>query len=114
MKTTIAILALALTGCATPMHQGPTTESNGAEYSVKPRDGGFDIAVTYSRYQFIPLPSTHAEDCRNVITSLAQAHARREGRKATVSEQSIRTDIGRNPVLGVTTCEGAASAEWVS
>jgi hypothetical protein len=108
-----ALLVSLFTGCATPMHQGDTTAvDDNTQVSYLARADGFDIAVTYSRYQFVPQLGQIREDCKSAVASLAVKHARDEGKQIKPIE-AIRTSVGRNPLLGMSTCEASASVIYV-
>jgi Flp pilus assembly protein TadD len=114
MKKLIAVLCLIVAGCATPMHQGATTTADpNTKYSVKDRADGFDIAVTYSSYQFIPQAETITQTCKNAVRLLAIDHARKLGRQVDVNPDAIETSLGRNPLFGMTTCEASARVSYL-
>jgi len=83
------------------------------QYSIAERSDGFDLAVSYSRYQFIPESGAVAIACKAALTSTAWAIAKARGKDILpVNEQRIKISIGRNGLSGITSCSAAAPVEW--
>jgi hypothetical protein len=70
---------LLLCGCATPVVFHPNVKriehDKNTEYTLVERPNGFELAVYYETYQFIPSPGAVAEVCRSTGTSLAHTLA---------------------------------------
>jgi hypothetical protein len=118
IRTTLLAVAwpFVLAGCATPMQQSDapmTRYDRDSEYAVTPRDGGFTIAINYSRYQFIPESTALATACRSALTAIAYEYAEKQGRKIQpINEQRVRISMGRNGFTGITSCSASAVADW--
>jgi hypothetical protein len=110
--------AAILAGCATPVTGNPgprTVLDKDTSYSVIERPDGFQLDVSYARYQFIPESSSVAEACRQALTATAFDLADKRGRKIEpVNQQRIRISMGRNGFSGMTTCEASAPVLWAS
>lgn len=117
MKNSALLSALLiLGGCATPVEHTskPMLEiDKNTGYSVDDREGGFDLVVSYSRYQFIPESSAVATACKAALTSTAWEVAKQRGKEiAPVNEQRIKLSMGRNGLTGITSCSAAVPVEW--
>lgn len=116
MKAVLIAAALALTGCATPtpQHQGEQQAADrDTSFSVTDRPDGFLLAVTYSRYQFVPESGAVAAACRQALTATAYDVAEKRGRKIEpVNEQRIKFSMGRNGFSGITSCEASVPVVW--
>lgn len=117
----IAAITL-LSGCALPI---PMTEpapqsmapmtayDRDTEYAITPREGGYSVAVKYSRYQFIPESTVVADACRRMALAIAHEHAEKARRPIhQVNEQRLVISTGRNGLLGITSCEASVPVEW--
>ena len=116
MRFHLIIVIAALSGCATPVNYTGmplTTYDKDTQYAVEERSDGFDLTVSYSRYQFIPESSAVATACKSMVTSLAWEIAEKKGKKIEpVNEQRTRISMGRNGLTGVTSCQATAIVEW--
>lgn len=117
MKTTLLLLLVAsLVGCAAPVQQSAAPQQDvdkDTSYSVEERHDGFLVAVTYTRYQFIPESAAVATACKQALTATAYDVADKRGRKIEpVNEQRIRLSMGRNGLSGITSCEASAPVVW--
>jgi hypothetical protein len=114
--STLILVLLALTGCATSMQQTDAAMSKydrDTEYSVVPREDGFTIFINYTRYQFIPESGAVATACKSAITAIGFEVADKQGRKIKpINEQRIRISMGRNGLTGITSCSASAVADW--
>lgn len=113
--TLLVVLSAAavLGACASPSPQGGVAGDKDASYTVTERPDGFEIAVSYSRYQFIPESTAVATACRQALTAGAFDVADKRGRKIeAVNEQRIRLSMGRNGFTGITSCEASVPAIW--
>jgi len=110
------LIASTLIGCATPTRMTDaqmTPYDKDTDYAITPRPNGFSIAITYSRYQFIPESSAVATACKSTLTAIAYEQADKQGRKIQpLNEQRIRISMGRNGLSGITSCSALAVAEW--
>lgn len=111
-----AVVLILLAGCTTPVSYttGPTSRfDKDTEYSVVERPDGFNIAVDYSRYQFIPESGAVAVACKSALTSVAWDHARKIGKAIDpINDQEIRLSMGRNGLTGITSCNAAVNVYW--
>jgi len=107
---------LVLSGCATPVVQTdrPMTQlDKDTHYAVTDRPDGFDLAIAYSRYQFVPESAAVATACRAALTSTAWEVAKQRGKQIhPVNEQRIKLSMGRNGFSGITSCSASAPVEW--
>jgi hypothetical protein len=112
----ITICIVLVTGCATPVSHTNTPLSpydKDTDYGIEPRPDGFGITVYYSRYQFIPESSAVAAACKSQLTAIAWEHSDKSGRPIEqINEQRIRISMGRNGLLGITSCQATAIAKW--
>ena len=111
-----SLITSTLIGCATPTKMTEaqmTPYDKDTDYAITPRPDGFSIAINYSRYQFIPESSAVATACKSALTAIAYEQADKQGRKIQpLNEQRIRISMGRNGLLGITSCSALAVAEW--
>lgn len=123
MGISVAVLAaLTMAGCALPVPMtepvSQTTEPMTAydrdtDYAITPREGGYSVAVKYSRYQFIPESAVVADACRRMALAIAHEHAEKARRPIhQVNEQRLVISTGRNGLLGITSCEASVPVEW--
>jgi hypothetical protein len=90
-----------------------TKYDNNTSYGTTTTDDGFGIQLDYSRYQFIPESDSLATACKSQLTAIAYEHAKSIGRDIMkINEQKIRISMGRNGLLGITSCNAYAEAEW--
>ncbi|NTZ42876.1 hypothetical protein G7A66_07200 [Altererythrobacter sp. SALINAS58] len=96
MKAKISIVALTifLGACTTPADvsrpMSAASDPN-AEIKIIPNAQGFDVDVSYSRYQFVPETTALLEACRSLALSRAQEEATARGRPIEpIQEQDIR------------------------
>lgn len=113
----IALVAvLAVAGCATPVSHTNipvSTYDKDTEYGLEERPDGFAITVYYSRYQFIPESDAVATACKSQLTAIAWEHSDKVGKPIeTINEQRIRISMGRNGLVGITSCQAYAIAKW--
>ncbi len=113
-----AFLVLLLSGCATPVSHTNipvSTYDKDTEFGIEERPNGFGITVYYSRYQFFPESDAVATACKSQLTAIAWEYAEKMGKKILpVNAQRIRISMGRNVLIGVTSCQAFAIAEWAS
>ena len=111
-----AVIALTLTGCATPVSHtniSLSTYDKDTEFGIENRPNGFAITVYYSRYQFIPESDAVATACKSQLTAIAWEHSDKVGKPIKqINEQRIRISMGRNGLSGITSCQAFAIAEW--
>ena len=112
----VLLLAFLVGGCATPVSHTNiplSTYDKDTQYGVTESENGFDIAVYYSRYQFIPESDAVAIACKSQTTAIAWEYAEKKKRKILpVNEQRIRISMGRNGLSGITSCQASAVVEW--
>lgn len=105
-----------LCGCATTAiySNAPLTQyDKNTKYAVEPAQDGFNISISYSRYQFVPESSVIATACKQALTSIAFEYAGKQGREISqINEQTIRLSMGRNGLTGITSCSAAVAAKW--
>ena len=105
-----------ISGCAKPvrhMNIPLSTYDKDTKFGIEQRQDGFGITVYYSRYQFIPESSAVATACKSQLTALAWEHSDKTGKPIVpVNEQRIRISMGRNGLLGITSCRAAAIVKW--
>jgi hypothetical protein len=107
------MVAAALTGCATPSAQFPGAADKDTTVRVEDRPGGFNLSISYSRYQFIPESAAVQAACKQALTAIAYDIADQRGRKIEpVNEQRIRLSFGRNGFTGTTSCEASVPVSW--
>lgn len=105
--------AVLLGACASPSPQGGGATDKDASYTVIERPDGFEITVSYNRYQFIPESTAVATACRQALTAGAFDVADKRGRRIeAVNEQRIRLSMGRNGLTGITSCEASVPVAW--
>lgn len=118
MKTVLIVAVLALAGCAAPTshHQGAQQAADrDTSFSVSERPDGFLLAVSYSRYQYIPESAAVAAACKQALTSTAYDVAEKRGRQIEpVNEQRIKFSMGRNGFTGITSCEASVPVKWAN
>lgn len=116
MKAALLLLSAALVGCASPVQQSQAPQIDAdkdTSYSVEDRPDGFFLAVSYSRYQFIPESAAVAAACKQALTATAYDLADKRNRKIEpVNEQRIKLSMGRNGFSGITSCEASAPVTW--
>lgn len=117
LKTTlVAITLAALAGCATPVSHTNvpvSTYDKDTEYSITPRDDGYNVTVFYSRFQMIPESDSVAVSCKQQLTSIAWDHADFEGKEIKgINEQRIRISMGRNGLTGATSCQASVNVQY--
>jgi hypothetical protein len=109
-------VCLVLSACAVPTQQTSAPMSaydKDTDYAVIDQAGGFQVAVNYSRYQFIPESSAVATACKSALTAIAYEYADKAKRKIQpVNEQRIKISMGRNGMTGITSCSALGVAEW--
>jgi hypothetical protein len=112
----VVMLALSVSGCATPVKQSNAPLSKydkNTDYGIEPRQDGFGISIYYSRYQFVPESDAVATACKQALTSIAWEHGEKQGREILpINEQAIRLSMGRNGVSGITSCSAFATVKW--
>lgn len=112
----LLLLSVLLCGCATPVSHTNvplSTYDRDTEYGVEESSDGFGITVYYSRYQFLPESDVVAIACKSALTSIAWEYSEKKGRQIEpINEQRIRISMGRNGVLGITSCQAFAVAKW--
>jgi len=119
VKNRLAIAAtLLLSACATPVHQSVSSTDyydKNTKVGFEDRPDGFAISVEYSRYQFVPESDAVAVACKQALTSIAFDHASKLGKKIQqINEQEIRLSMGRNGLLGITSCTAQVAAHWAT
>lgn len=114
VSASLVIAAMLVAGCTTPMPQGGRAEDDrDTGVTIQDTPDGFTVAVTYSRYQFIPETSAVATACRSQLLAAAHDTAARKGRAIEqINEQRIRLSTGRNGLTGMTSCEASVPATW--
>ena len=117
MKNIVLLIAASvLAGCAVPVtnNVGPMTQlDKDTHYSIAERPDGFDLAIAYSRYQFVPESAAVATACKAALTSTAWEIAKQRGKEIQpVNEQRIKLSMGRNGFSGITSCSAAAPVDW--
>ena len=106
-------IAVGLGGCATPSAQTPGVIDKDATVKVDERPDGFNVSISYSRYQFIPESVAVQAACRQALTATAYDVADQRGKKIEpVNEQRIRISMGRNGLTGITSCEASVPVSW--
>lgn len=115
-RISIAAAAVLLAACATPVPQTSSTMTpydKDTEYAVTPRADGYQVAVNYSRYQFIPESDAVAEACKRMTLAIAHEHAEKLKRKiAPINEQRLVISMGRNGLSGITSCAASVPVAW--
>ncbi|MDF7631467.1 hypothetical protein PUG46_19640 [Erwiniaceae bacterium L1_55_4] len=108
----IAVLA----GCTSAGHFKEMKMSkydSNTNYGIVNKADGFGVQVDYSRYQFEPESDSVATACKSQATAIAFEHAKDIGREIKpINEQAVRISLGRNGLLGLTSCNAYAEAEW--
>lgn len=117
-KYLASMCALLCMGCVTEPTQFSdakmTRYDKDTEYAVTPNATGFAVAINYSRYQYRSESDAIALACKSALTSIAYEYADKQSRKIQpINEQRIRLSMGRNGVVGITSCSAAATAEWL-
>ncbi|WP_157668193.1 hypothetical protein [Croceicoccus marinus] len=118
MPTRILPLSLLLIigACTTPAdvsRPASTQADENAETKVIPTNVGFDVDVSYSRYQFVPETGALITACRSIALGRAQEEARLQGREIEpIAEQDIRVSTGRNILNARTKCRAYLEARW--
>lgn len=109
----IAAVAAGLAGCATPSAQAPGTTDKDTAVRIDERPDGFNVSISYSRYQFIPESVAVQAACKQALTATAYDVADQRGKKIEpVNEQRIRISMGRNGLTGITSCEASVPVSW--
>jgi hypothetical protein len=112
----VFVLLLAVTGCATPVaytNRPMQTYDRDTEYSIEERPGGFALTIYYSRYQFVPESDAIVAACRSSLVAIAHEVAERRGRRIEqINEQRIRLSMGRNGVIGITSCSATTPVTY--
>ena len=109
----MAALTVGLAGCATPSPQAPGAIDKDTAVRVDERPNGFNVSISYSRYQFIPESVAVQAACRQALTATAYDVADQRGKKIEpVNEQRIRISMGRNGLTGITSCEASVPVSW--
>ncbi|WBG90015.1 hypothetical protein N5580_13050 [Pantoea piersonii] len=117
MKKLLFISCIAtLAGCTSAGHfkeiKMEKYDSN-TNYGIVNKNDGFGVQVDYSRYQFVPESDSVATACKSQVTAIAFEHAKDIGREIKpINEQTIRLSMGRNGLLGMTSCNAYAEAQW--
>jgi len=110
------IISMILTACATPVSHNNiklSTYDKDTEYGIEDRPGGFGITIYYSRYQFIPESDAVATACKSALTSIAWEISEQKGMEIRpINEQRIRISMGRNGIIGITSCQASTIIEY--
>lgn len=111
------VLLMLIGGCAKPVMQTSipmSTYDKDTLLGIEEFEGGFNIAVSYSRYQFIPESDSVAIACKSQLTALAWEYAENKGRKIdSINEQRIKISMGRNGFTGITSCQATVRVKFV-
>lgn len=115
MKAILFVLPL-LAACASPAEFTPTPmdrRSGDTSYRVEERPGGFVVFTSQAVARFFPEQAEMQASCRREALALAVEEGQRRGLRVEVDERTIRTSAGRNPISGVSSCTGVATAQIV-
>lgn len=108
MRMLFIATSLALAGCAAPADRitAPFEDlDEHTRYSVSEKPDGFLVAISYSRYQFLPSQGTVALDCRKHLLATARNVATKRGRPVQdFDEERIQMGTSRNFLTGSATC----------
>jgi hypothetical protein len=112
----IAIMALAA-GCTQPLNAESeplmSQYNRDTKYKTTPNEGGFELSIYYSRYQFIPESSAVALACRQALMQISHEVAARQGRRLLpINEQRMSVSLGRNGLTGITSCTASVPVEY--
>lgn len=115
-KLTMLFFVAALSGCTSAGHFSKMDMSrydSNTSYGIKSTPKGFAVQVDYSRYQFVPDGGSVSSACKSQVITIASEHAKAENRMINpISDSDIRISMGRNFLLGMTSCNAYAEAEW--
>lgn len=118
MKKRMAILVLSacLGACTTPTDVSQplsTVGDTNAKIKLIPTPQGFDLDVSYSRYQFVPETGALLTACRSIALARASEEATKQGRELVpILEQDVRVSTGRNIINAHTKCRAYLKARW--
>ncbi len=109
-------LLILMAGCAKPVSYTDlpmTIYDKDTKYSIMERKDGFTLTVSYSRYQFIPESASVATACKSQLTAIAWEHSDKLGKEINpINEQRIKISMGRNGVVGITSCQANVNVKW--
>ena len=116
IRILILVLSASLGACTTPADVSRPV-STGADSNAKikliPTTQGFDVDVSYSRYQFVPETGALLTACRSMALARASEEAAKQGRDLVpILEQDVRVSTGRNIINAHTKCRAYLKARW--
>ena len=107
--------AMMLAGCSAGHFKDMkmTKYDSNTDYGIVNTADGFGVQVDYSRYQFVPGPDEVSIGCKSQLTAIAFEHAKSAGKEIKpISDQQIHLSMGRNGLLGLTSCNAYAETQW--
>ena len=82
-------------------------------YGVKENDRGFEIEISYKKYQFWPESDALITTCKSQLISTAYDYADEKGSSIKkINEQRIKISMGRNGLTGVMSCNASTKVSW--
>ena len=77
------------------------------EYAIVPFDGGYDVSIAYSKYNFVHNAENHRTQCANKIVAIAKEFAEAASRPLDMPNvRRITFYNDRDTWTGVNTCRG--------